>query len=145
MKAAELYDADFAEWALRNAELLRSGRTGEADLEHIAEEIEDMARRVRHGVQNRLARLIQHLLKWQVGPVKRRASWQSTITEQRFRIRRLLDENPSFRPELDKWIGDVYEQAVRLATLDTGLERRHFPKAWPYTAEQTLDLDFLPD
>ncbi len=32
---------------MRNAELLRSGRVAEADLDHIAEEIEDMAKRER--------------------------------------------------------------------------------------------------
>src|SRR5580700_5749903 len=69
MNAAELYDRDFAEWAVRNAELLRSGRVAEADLDHIAEEIEDMAKRERRAMQNRLARLIQHLLKWQVQPM----------------------------------------------------------------------------
>jgi hypothetical protein len=47
MNAAELYERDFAEWAVRNAELLRSGRVAEADLDHIAEEIEDMAKRER--------------------------------------------------------------------------------------------------
>jgi len=41
MKAADLYETDFAQWALQNAELLRSKRFSEADLEHIAEEIED--------------------------------------------------------------------------------------------------------
>jgi len=45
VKAAELYDRDFAEWAVRNAELLRSGRVAEADLDHIAEEIEHLAKR----------------------------------------------------------------------------------------------------
>jgi len=54
MNAAELYDRDFAEWAVRNAELLRSGRVAEADLDHIAEEIEDIARRERRAMQNRL-------------------------------------------------------------------------------------------
>ena len=43
MNAAELYDRDFAEWAVRNAELLRAGRVADADLAHIAEEIEAMA------------------------------------------------------------------------------------------------------
>jgi len=42
MTTADLYDQDFAEWTRQNAELLRSGRASEADLEHIAEEIEDM-------------------------------------------------------------------------------------------------------
>ncbi len=145
MKAAELYDTDFAEWALRNAELLRSGRTGEADLEHIAEEIEDMAKRERDATRRRLARLIQHLLKWQVQPAKRGKSWQSTIVEQRYRISDLLKENPSFRPRMNDWIAEEYDHAVRLATIDTGLERDHFPKAWPYTVEQSLDQDFLPE
>ena len=34
MSPAELYDRDFYEWTLRNAELLRSGRASEADLDH---------------------------------------------------------------------------------------------------------------
>ncbi len=145
MNAAELYDRDFAEWAVRNAELLRSGRVAEADLDHIAEEIEDMAKRERRVIESRLARLIQHLLKWQVQPMKRSASWQSTISEQRFRIGKLLDDNPSFRPELAKWIDQEYDHAVHLATLDTGLDRGRFPSSWPYTVEQTLDRGFLPD
>jgi hypothetical protein len=144
MNAAELYDRDFAEWALRNAELLRSGRVAEADLDHIAEEIEDMAKRERHAMQSRLARLVQHLLKWHVQPMKRNASWQSTIVEQRFRIRKLLEENPSFQTELASWIDEEYEHAVHMATLDTGLERERFPSSWPYTVEQTLDQTFLP-
>jgi hypothetical protein len=144
MNAAELYDRDFAEWAMQNAELLRSGRVAEADLDHIAEEIEDMAKRERRAMQSRLARLLQHLLKWQVQPMKRSASWQSTIAEQRFRICKLLKENPSFRQELANWIDEEYEHAVHMATLDTGFERERFPSSWTYTVEQTLDQGFLP-
>ena len=36
MSAAELYERDYYEWTVRNAELLRSGRANEADIEHIA-------------------------------------------------------------------------------------------------------------
>jgi hypothetical protein len=144
MNAAELYESDFAEWAMRNAELLRTGRAAEADLCHIAEEIEDMAKRERRVLQSRLARLIQHLLKWQVQPMKRNSGWQGTIAEQRFRIRKLLEDNPSFLPQLPDWIGQEYEHAVKLATLDTGFERERFPSVWPYTVDQTLDADFLP-
>jgi len=130
---------------VRNAELLRSGRVAEADLDHIAEEIEDMAKRERLVIESRLARLIQQLLKWQVQPMKRSASWPSTIAEPRFRIGKLLEDNPSFRPELAKWIDQEYDHAVHLETLDTGLERERFPSSWPYTVEQTLDQGFLPD
>ena len=57
MRAAELYDKDFAEWARHNAELLRGGRASEADLEHIAEEIEDLGKRERRSLHNRSVRL----------------------------------------------------------------------------------------
>jgi hypothetical protein len=144
MNAAELYDRDFAEWAVRNAELLRSGRVAEADLDHIAAEIEDIAKRKRRAMQSRLERLVEQLLKWQAQPMKRSASWQSTMAEQRFRIRKLLEENPSFRPELANWIGEEYDHAVHIATLETGLQRERFPSSWPYTVEQTLDQGFLP-
>lgn len=96
-------------------------------------------------MQSRLARLILRLLKWQVQPMKRSARWQSTIAEQRFRVRKPLEENPSFLPELAGWIREEYEQAVHMATLDTGFERARFPGCWPYTVEQTLDQDFLPE
>ncbi len=145
MKAAELYETDFAEWAVQNAELLRSGRIAEADLEHIAEEIEDIARRERDAVQNRLARLIQHLLKRQAQPQKRSPSWRRTIMEQRFRIHRLLKQNPSFRRELKDWVAEVYEHAVGLAAIDTSLEESSFPKSCPFTVEETLDRKFLPE
>ena len=56
MSTAQLYDRDLAEWARQNAELLRSGRFSEADIEHIAEEIEDMSKRERHTLHSRLTR-----------------------------------------------------------------------------------------
>jgi hypothetical protein len=136
MKAAALYDPDFADWAVQNAALLRAGLVAEAALEHIAEEIEDMAGRDRRAVRNRLARLIEYLLNWQFQPVRRRTRWRKTIIKQRFQIRQLLDENLSFRRELAGWMSEVYEHSVRLASLDTGLERGSFPETCPYTANR---------
>jgi|SRR5580658_1139492 hypothetical protein len=42
MRPAELYDRDFFEWTQCSAALLRAGRFDQADVEHIAEETEDM-------------------------------------------------------------------------------------------------------
>ena len=68
MRTADLYDRDFAEWTRHNAELLRAGRASEADLEHIAEEIEDMGNRDRRELRSRLRVLLAHLLKWKFQP-----------------------------------------------------------------------------
>jgi hypothetical protein len=44
MSASRLYDEDFYAWANEQAALLRSGRLTEADIAHIAEEIESMGK-----------------------------------------------------------------------------------------------------
>ena|SRR5690242_3784762 len=144
MRTADLYDRDFAEWTRHNAELLRSGRASEADLEHIAEEIEDMGKRERRSLHNRFVRLIEHLLKWRYQPERRGASWTRTIVLQRRAIRRLLDENPSFRPTLDDVAREAYDDAAAItaAVLERG--RADFPAASPFTLEQLLDESFLP-
>lgn len=144
MKAAELYDTDFALWAQQNADLLRSGRFSEADLEHIAEEIEDLGKRQRHALHNRLMRLMEHLLKWQYQPERRGTSWRRTMATQRMGIARLLNQNPSFRPAVVEMVAEAYRDAAELAALATGLPRKRFPETCPYTLDQLLDSNFLP-
>jgi hypothetical protein len=145
MKIAELYDFDFAEWARQNAELLRSGQLAEADLEHIAEEIEDMGKRERHSLHSRFVRLIEHLLKWEYQPERRGGSWQKTIFLQRKGIRKLLKENPSFRPSLPEVVPDAYEEARTVVAIVLRQPKGEFPAACPYTQEQLFDEEFLPE
>jgi hypothetical protein len=144
MTAADLYDHDFAEWTRQNAELLRSGRVSEADLEHIAEEIEDIGKRERRSLHNRFLRLIEHLLKWQQHPERRGTSWTRTIILHRRAIRRLLDENPSFRPELAKVVSEAYKDAVAIVAGVTKKPRSQFPESCPFEATQLLNEDYLP-
>jgi uncharacterized protein DUF29 len=144
MKTAELYDLDFAEWARQNADLLRSGRASEADLEHIAEEIEDMGKRERRSLHSRFVRLIEHLLKWSHQPERRGSGWTRSILVQRRGIQRLLDENPSFRPRLAEVAAEAYEDAAGFAAAVTKRPRAEFPAVCPFTLEELLDEEFLP-
>src|ERR1700722_8705792 len=121
MKTADLYESDFAAWAETNAELLRAGRFSEVDLENVAEEIGDLAKRQRHALRSRLARLIQHLLKWQFQPEKRSKSWQRTILQQRLAISRLLQESPSLRPAFAEVAAEEYSEETSLAAIELGL------------------------
>src|SRR4051794_19041850 len=138
MRTAELYDQDFAEWTRHNAELLRAGRASEADLEHIAEEIEDMGKRERRSLHNRCVRFIEHLLKWQYQPERRGSSWTRTIILQRRSIRRLLHENPSFRPGLAEVVAQAYDDAAAVIAGVTKRPRNDFPESCPFTIEQLL-------
>ena len=48
------YDVDFFKWTQEQARLIREGRWSEIDVEHAAEELEDMAKRDQREVQSPL-------------------------------------------------------------------------------------------
>jgi hypothetical protein len=141
----DLYDRDFAEWTARNAELLRAGRLDEADIEHIAEEIEDMGKRQRHELRSRLRVLLTHLLKWQAQRDRRGPSWIGTIATQRAEIGDLLEDAPSLRGLLCEGLGKVYGQACSQAARETGLALTTFAEVCPFSLDQILDQDFFPE
>ncbi|MGA2590906.1 MAG: DUF29 domain-containing protein [Bryobacteraceae bacterium] len=141
---SSLYDEDFFEWTRRNAELLRAGQLDQADIGHIAEEIEDMGRRDLKELNSRMRVLLLHLLKRQLQPEKRSRSWDSTIVSQRIEIEDDLKQSPSLRAKLRTEFKDNYEKAVRRAIVETGLTRDRFPNECPFTLEQILDPEFLP-
>jgi hypothetical protein len=140
------YDTDFYEWCLETAALLRDRRFDEVDLEHVAEEIEDMGKRDRREVESRLAVLIMHLLKWQAQPGRRaKPSRVATISEQRHRLMRVVGDSPSLVRVLQGNLASVYPDAVRKAVAETHLDRAIFPRECPFTAEQILRDDFFPE
>jgi hypothetical protein len=135
------YDADFFQWTQSTAEMIRQGRLAEVDLEHVAEEIEDMGKRDRREVRSRLIVLLVHLLKWELQPELRTPSWGSTIDEQRTQIQFAIQDSPSLRRLPSDELAATYKRAMA----QTGLEASRFPSSCPDTAEQILDGDFFPD
>ncbi len=65
---SDLYERDFLAWTEQQAALLRAGELSAIDLEHLAEEVESMGASERREMCNRLACLLQHLLKWHHQP-----------------------------------------------------------------------------
>lgn len=140
----EGYEQDFYAWTQRTAEMLRARRFDEADIEHVAEEIEDMGRRDVRELNSRMRVLLVHLLKWQVQPDQRSGSWPGTISAQRQELDALLDQSPSLRPKLASGLAGNYARAVKLAAAETGLESERFRQTCPHRVEQVLDEGFLP-
>jgi len=139
------YEQDFYAWANEQAALLRSGRLAEADIGHIAEEIESMGRSEKRELVNRLTVLLLHLLKWQFQPGLRGNSWRLSIEEQRYRLEDHLNDNPSLKTQLDGAVRDAYRLALIEAERETGLARATFPPVCPYTYEQAAKSDFWPE
>jgi hypothetical protein len=138
------YEKDFYIWALHNADLLREGKIAEIDSKNIAEELESMGKRDKRQLINRLIVLMLHLLKWEFQKRKRSKSWKSSIVEQRRRILQLLEDSPSLLQELENKLNYTYAEAVKQASMESGLDISVFPEENPYSKEQLLDDSFYP-
>jgi hypothetical protein len=138
------YEDDVVAWANEQAQLLREGRFEQLDIEHLADEIEDVGKSEQRELANRMALLLAHLLKWQRQPGRRGASWQITIRNQRRGVLRRLRETPSLRRRLDEpdWWAGVWDDATAKAATETGLA--DFPEHCPWDADEVLREDWLP-
>lgn len=145
MTAQELYEVDFFEWAKRNAELLSQGCFESADIPHIVEELDGLAERDRREVKSHLRRLMMHLLKWQFQPDQRSGSWRSSIDDSREQLGDVFEQSPSLRRFASESFRDAYPRARRAAAREAGLPQNAFPDACPYSFEQLIDEDFLPE
>ncbi|MDX2270807.1 MAG: DUF29 domain-containing protein [Cyanobacteriota bacterium] len=140
-----LYNQDYYLWSQKMAALLRSHHWEQLDIDHIAEEIESLGRSERRALESNLLILIIHLLKWKYQPDKQTNSWKYTIREHRQRIDRELRESPSLKPYLAEVFSETYENARQLAADETGLDILIFPPDYPFSIEDVLNPDFLPN
>ena len=141
----QTYDRDIVAWANEQAALIRARRFDLLDLEHIAEEIEDVGKSEQRELANRMAVLVAHLLKWRFQPERRGASWQITIRNQRRGILRRLEETPSLRVTLKEpaWWNAVWDDGIAQAAEATGLS--NFPETCPWSPEEILAETLFPD
>lgn len=142
---ADLYESDFYRWLLENANLLRTGRVSEADLDRIAEELEDMGRSERRALGSHLSVLVAHLLKWQFQSTQRSSSWRGSIHNARSSIQDLLDDSPSLRNQLAPLVASKYRNARFNAANETDLPESAFPDDCPYPLDDLLNFDFWPE
>ncbi|MBV9776885.1 MAG: DUF29 domain-containing protein [Acetobacteraceae bacterium] len=116
------YDTDFCAWAAAQARLLRAGRLGEADIAHIAEEIEELGKRDRRELASRIRTVIEHLMKLTASPATEpRAGWEATINRERVEIGRLLEDSLSLHVALPNVIAREERTARRLVARDMSL------------------------
>ena len=133
----KLYEADYYRWTQDTSERLRRGEFSEIDVSSLIDEAEDLGKRERSALESRLAVLICHLLNWDCQPVKRCRSWQATIELQRSKVQRLLRQSPSLKPFAAESLHEIYAEAV-LRAKETGLERKTFSGACPYSFDEIL-------
>jgi len=138
------YEHDIVAWAKEQAYLLRSGQLSAIDIEHIAEEIEDVGKSEQRELASRMAVLLAHLLKWQYQSARQSSSWQRTIKEQRKAIARRLTNTPSLKASIhdQEWLADAWGDGVSIAINETGMDC--FPEHCPWTIDNIVSDNWLP-
>ena len=142
------HDKDFYGWALATADLLKQGKYQEADMDYIIEEIEDMGRSEKRQLVNRLAVLFAHLMKWTYQPELREENargWEATIEHQRHKIKRLIQENPSLKPQIPDVMAESFLDSKMLLKKETLIDLKRVPQNCPYHFEQIIADDFYPN
>jgi Domain of unknown function DUF29 len=139
------YHTDFYAWAEAQAAALRAKDWAALDLEHLAEEVEDLRNTERKAVRSQLRRVTSHLLKWAYQPARRSDSWQTTILDARRLVADWLEEDRSLTRELPALFAWAYPRARREAAKDTRLPLATVPETCPWSIERVLDEDFWPE
>ena len=142
---SQLYDQDFYLWLETTAEQLKAGKFAEVDLANLIEEIECMGRSEKRALESNLVILFMHLLKYKYQPEKRTNSWLSTIFEHRRRLNKNLQDSPSLKNYFSETFAECYKDARQQAAIETGLSLDTFPVESPFTTDESLDKDFLPE
>lgn len=142
---AMLYEQDYLSWLELTAEQLQNKQLENLDIENLLEEIEAMARKEKVALESNLEVLLMHLLKYKYQVNKRSSSWRYTIDEHRSRILKAFKVSPSLKPFFQKVFDECYQEGRRKASIETGLAIATFPSQSPFSQEETLDPNFLPE
>ena len=126
------HDADYCAWITAQAALLQAGRYDELDIVNLVDEVESLARSDYAAFVSALEVVLVHMLKWDVQPERRSASWVASIVEHRRRAARSIRRNPSFKSRLGDAIEEAFETATAKAAGETNLALDAFPTHNPY-------------
>jgi hypothetical protein len=138
------YEQDLVLWANEQAALLRAGQFSDLDIEHVADEIEEVGKAAENELERRLGELLVEVLKWQCKPVHRCLAWTREIALLRSIAEGCFKDAPSLRvlladPEL---VDGVWSDALVAVIADTG--RDDFPDECPWPMNTLLAPDWLP-
>ena len=149
---SQLYEADFYAWTKQQAtELRRFAKTRPnlpLDLEHIAEEIQDLGKIEQDTVYSLARQIMQHLLLIEHSPAtEQRRHWMDQIDEFRAQITRKL--SATIRRGLRRDLREVYADGRRVVERKMrryGEDRAAaaLPANCPYAIDQVLG-DWLPN
>ena len=140
-----IYDRDYCLWIETMMQLLREGKFSEIDIPNLLEELDDMSGSQRDALESNLEIILMHLLKYLCQPQLRSRSWVLTIFEHRNRLKKAFRRSPSLQKHYQEIFPECYQTAKKMASITTGRLLSDFPEISPFSQEQILNIDYLPD
>lgn len=140
-----LYEEDFYLWIETTVKFLKERQFSEVDFDNLIEEIESMGKSDKSALRSNLIIVMMHLLKYKYQNEKRSNSWLVTIFEHRRRLKETFEDSPSLKPYFLEVFDKCYKNAQKQAALETGLPMNTFPNESPFTPEEALDSEYLPE
>ena len=139
---ATLYERDFNLWLEDTVAKLKAGDFQNIDIENLIEEIAGVTGSDKREIENRLQRLIEHILKrCYVSMPDCYRGWQVTIVNQRQKLVRLLRQSPSLKCHFLESFDEVFDDALKIVQIEYDVE---FPDTWQFSRDidSILNVDF---
>ena len=138
----QVYKDDFYAWTRDQAAALRrlaeQRWNGPLDLEHLAEEVEDLGTTARNTVRRQLQRIIEHALKLEYSPAAEpRNGWLNSIDDARGEIEHAI--TPAIRADVEPMLPDLFVRARRKAARDRAAHGEKAARALPVDCPCTFD------
>ncbi|KOR34583.1 hypothetical protein AM228_23120 [Planktothricoides sp. SR001] len=141
----QLYEIDDSQWLEETVKLLKNQQFKEIDWENLIEELEDLGKEKKNAVVSLLEQVIRHLLLLEYWPSEREYNqlhWQEEIYNFRIQLKRRLTTN--LRNYLESELNSIYQDALGFVQIKTQ-KTVNFPPDSPYSLDQLLDIDWLPN
>jgi len=136
----QLYQEDYSLWIEQTTQQLREQNADSLDWQHLAEEIEDLGKELKHKVDSYLKQLLIHLLLYQYWTEEKERcgiGWRIEINNFRDELEWLFESKSLYNYFLTR-IDLIYTKARKQAILETQLNEQTFPKICPFSVEQIL-------
>lgn len=128
-----LYERDLELWLEMAIVQLKSGDFHNLDVENLIEELEGLSGSNKHEIENRLIRLIEHILKrGYVNMPDCYRGWEVTIINQRDKLRRLLRQSPSLKSHFLRSFDESFDTALEIVRTEY---ETNFPDTWQFSRD----------
>lgn len=143
----DMHAHQFHDWLMLQARLLREGKVAEADLVHIAQELEETGNEIESALVSYFRQTLVHLCKIRYASHGESTNhWRAEISNFRSEI----DERAINRFSNPNKIEEIFSRAWKgarknLKVVMAADEYKRVPRDCPFTLLQTRDANYFPD